>query len=74
MKTFINALIIILILHFVIKNFEDEEVSGYDPNFEDYGQEDFEDVRLQYLIDEVYVYTKILYCTKIYCYFGTIVV
>ena len=58
MKTLINALIIILILHFIIKNFEDDTKS-YDPRYdseeeyrEDF-QEDFqEDMRLKYLMDE----------------------
>ena len=59
MKTLINALIIILILHFIIKNFEDDDVRGYDPRYnpEEEYQEDFEkdfekDMRLKYLMDE----------------------
>jgi|TARA_B110000967_G_C18680716_1_gene457896 hypothetical protein len=54
MKTLINALIIILILHFIIKNFEDDSNrynTRYDLDKDD--QEDFqEDMRLKYLMDE----------------------
>tara|TARA_B100000780_G_scaffold19544_1_gene12624 strand:+ start:1561 stop:2211 length:651 start_codon:yes stop_codon:yes gene_type:complete len=52
MKVLINALIIILILHFIIKNFEDGLVTGYDPYILNSSSDLTEDMRLQYLMDD----------------------